>query len=93
MSHSRCSSPRRFGSIARPYIGVGKVERLQVDVVVLGGVVQHRVEVHLLDLRDRADVARHRLADLDVLLALQLEQVADLEGLAAVADVELAVRA
>ncbi len=69
----------------------GKVERLQVDVVVLGGVVQHGVEVQLVDLGDGADVARHTLRHLDVLLALQHEEVADLERLAAVADVELAV--
>ena len=68
-----------------------KGQRREVDVVVLGGVVQHRVEVDLVDLGDRGDVARQRLRDLDVVLALQHEQVPDLEGLAAVADVEQAV--
>ena len=68
-----------------------KLQRLQVQVIVLGGVVQHRIEVHLVDLGHRADVARHAALNLDVLLALQLEQVAHLERLAPVADVELAV--
>ena len=69
----------------------GEVQRLEVDVVVFGGVVQHGVEVDLVDLGHRDDVARHGAGHLDVLLALQHEQVPHLEGLAAVADVELAV--
>ena len=65
-----------------------------MDVVVLGGVVQHRVEVHLVDLRDGADVARHRRSRTSTCsLPCSMKQVADLEGLAAVADVELAVAA
>jgi hypothetical protein len=64
---------------------------LQVDVVVLGRVVQHGVEVDVVDLGHGDDVARHRARHLDMVLALQHEQVADLERLAAVADVELAV--
>ncbi len=40
---------------------LGKGQRREVDVVVLGGVVQHRVEVDLVDLGDRDDVARQRL--------------------------------
>ncbi len=66
-------------------------ERLEVDVRVLGGVVQHGVEGDVVDLGHRGQVARQRLVDLDVGLALQHEQVADLERLARVADVELAV--
>ena len=64
-------------------------DRLQVEVVLVVRVVQHGVEVDLVDLRDRADVAGDRLRDLDVLLALQLEQVRDLDRLARVADEEL----
>ena len=67
-----------------------KVERLQVQVVVLGGVVQHGVEMQLVDLGDGAQVARQRARHLDMRLALQHEQVADLERTASVADVELA---
>jgi hypothetical protein len=40
----------------------------------------------LVDLRDRGDVARDRLLDLDVILAPEPEQVADLERLLAVVD-------
>jgi hypothetical protein len=37
-------------------------------------------------------VARYRLLDLDVILALQLEEVRDLDGLAAIADEERRAR-
>ena len=60
-------------------------------MVVFRGVVQHRIELDFVDLGHRADVARHALRYLDVVLALEQEQVSDLERLAAVADVELAV--
>ena len=62
---------------------------LQVEVVLVVGVVQHRVEMQLVELGDGADVARHGLRDLGVLLALHAEQVRDLHGLAAVADEQL----
>jgi hypothetical protein len=68
---------------------LGEVHRLQVDVAILLGVVQYVVEVHLLDFGHRADVAGDATLDLDVLLALQIEQVAHLERLARVADIEL----
>ena len=70
---------------------LGKRQRREVDVVVLGGVVQHRVEADLVDLGDRGDVARQRLRDFDVVLALEHEQSPDLEGLSAIADVQQAV--
>jgi hypothetical protein len=49
-------------------------QRREVDVVVLGGVVQHRVEADLVDLGDRGDVAGQRLLHLDVLLALSMKR-------------------
>jgi hypothetical protein len=58
-------------------------ERLHVDAVLVVRVVQHAVERDLVDLRDRRDVAGHRLVDLDVLAALQAQQVPDLERLLA----------
>ena len=88
-----CSSPRFFGSIARPCIGVGNSSGLRVDVVLVVRVVQHGVEVDLVDLGDGADVAGHASLDLGLVLAPQHEEVADLERLAAVADEELPVRA
>ena len=45
-------------------------------------IVQHGVEVDLVDLGDRADVARHERVGLDEVLALQQVGVADLERLA-----------
>jgi hypothetical protein len=45
--------------------------------------------VQLVHLRHGADVARDRLRDLDVLLALQLVEVCKLDGLARVAHEQL----
>jgi hypothetical protein len=52
-----------------------------VDVLVLGRVVQHGVELQLVHLADGA-VARPGAGHLDVVLALLQVQVAHLEGLA-----------
>ena len=71
--------------------GLGKRHRREVDVIVLGGVVEDGVEADLVDLGDGDDVARQRLRDLDVVLALEHEEVGDLERLPAVADVEQAL--
>ena len=62
-----------------------------MDLVLVVAVVQHRVEVQVVDLGDRGDVAGNRLRDLDVVLALELEQVPDLERLLAVVDEQLRV--
>ena len=56
-----------------------KFERLQVDVVLVVRVVQHAVELDLVDLGDGADVAGQQRGHLDVVLALQPVQVGDLE--------------
>ena len=60
-------------------IGVGNSSGAQVNVVLVVRVVQHRVELDLLDLGHRADVARHERVGLDVVLALQLVEVPGLE--------------
>ena len=62
-----------------------------MDVVLVVRIVQHAVEFDLVDLRHRGDVARNRAVHLHALAALQQEEVADLERLAAVADEELRV--
>ena len=54
-------------------------------------VVQYGVEMDFLDLGDRDDVAGDRLLDLDVVLALELEQMADLEWFLAVVDQQLRI--
>ncbi|EEF93536.1 hypothetical protein CATMIT_01832, partial [Catenibacterium mitsuokai DSM 15897] len=68
-----------------------EVQRRQVDVVLVVAVVQHRVEMQLVDLGHRGDVAGHGLLDLDVVAALELEQMADLERFLAVVDEQLRV--
>ena len=73
-------------------MGTGYCSGLQVDVVLVVRVVQHGVERDFVDLGDGRDVAGHARIGFDVLLALQQEQVADLERLAAVADEELRSR-
>ena len=62
-----------------------------MDLVLVVRIVQHAVELDLVDFRDRRDVARHGAIDLDLLATLQHQQVADLERLAPVADEQLRV--
>ena len=88
---SFCSWPLCAASTARPNIGLGKSSGCEVDLVFVVAVVQHRIEMQFVDLGDRGDVAGYRLVDLDVVLALELEQVPDLERLLAVVDEQLRV--
>ena len=62
-----------------------------MDVFVLRGIVQHGVKMNLIDLGHAADIARQRACHLDQSLALQHEQMPDLERLASISDIELAV--
>ena len=66
-------------------------QRCKMHMAVLRRIVQHGIEMDLVDLGHRHDVPGQRMRHLDVVLALEHEQVPDLERLAAVADVELAV--
>jgi hypothetical protein len=70
---------------------LGKLERHQMDVVLVVRIVQHAIELDFIDLGDGADVARQQFVDLDGVLALQLVEVGDLERALAVADEELRV--
>ena len=71
--------------------GPGEIQRLEVDLVLVVGIVQHSVEMDLVHLGHGGDVAGYGLVDLDVLLAAQLEQVAHLEWFLAVVDEQLGV--
>ena len=62
-----------------------------MKLVLFVGIVQHAVEGKLIDLGHGADVTGYSRLDLVVILALNLEQVADLEGFSALADKELTV--
>ena len=64
---------------------------MQVDLVLVVRIVQHRIEMDLIDFGDRGNVARNRLLDLDVFLALELEQMRDLERFLAIIDEQLGV--
>ncbi len=66
-------------------------QRPHVDVVFVVRVVQHAIELDLLDLGDGGDVTGHGFGHFLQILALQQEQVADLERLLALADVEIGV--
>ena len=68
-----------------------ELERADVDVVFVVGVVQHAVEADLFDFGDRSDVAGGASVHGNVLLAAQQIQLTDLERLAPVTDEELAV--
>src|SRR5439155_1172448 len=81
--------PRGNGSTFR-YTSPNWPERPRVHLRVLGGVVQHVVELDLVDLGDGADVARQRLVHLELCLSAQQEQVPGLDRLASFADIELA---
>ena len=69
----------------------GKRQRLQVHVVQRVIVVQHVVGVNLLDLGHRADVAGDDSVGFAVLLALEMEDVAELDRFFVVADEDLRV--
>jgi hypothetical protein len=63
-----------------PVHGLGQRQRAQVHRVHVVVLVQRRVEVQLVDLGDRADVARAQRLDLLVVLALTLDEVPDADG-------------
>ena len=62
-----------------------------MDVVLVVGIVQHRVELDFVDLGDRADVARNQGVGLDIFFSLQQIQVRHLERPRAVADEQLRI--
>ena len=62
---------------------------LQVVLVLVVRVVQHRVQVQLIDLGDGTDVPGHRRGDLARVLAEQPEQMGDLDRLARIAHEQL----
>ena len=69
-----------------------KVERREMVLILVVGVMQHRIEVQLFHLGEGADVAGDRLGNLDGVLAQELIYVRNLEGLARVANEELSTR-
>ena len=72
---------------------LGEFERLEVNLVLVVRIVQDRIEMDLVDLGHRGDVARHGGVDLNVVLAVDAEQMADLERLLAIVDEQLGVLA
>ena len=90
-SEIRCSSPRRFGSIATPCIGVGNSSGFMwmwSSSCESCSTQSNSISSTLATAAMSPGTAR---STLDVLASLQHEQVADLERLAAIADVELRV--
>ena len=63
---------------------------LQVILVLVVRIVQHRVQMQLVDLGDGADVPGHGARHLARVLAHEPEEVRDLDGLARVPDEQLA---
>jgi hypothetical protein len=68
-----------------------ELEWLQMNMVFVMRVVQYAVELDFLDLGDGTQVARYQRFDLDIILALQAIDVADLERTLAIADEELRI--
>ncbi len=69
--------------------GLGQGQGLEMHRVQVVALVEHGIEVDLVNLADRADVARPQLINLVGLLALAFEQVTDLHGLLGIADDDL----
>ena len=63
-----------------------QLDRLQVKVIFVMGVMQYRVIVHLIDTRNRENLARHDLWNRNVFLAIQLQQLTDFDRFTCVAD-------
>ena len=80
-----------FGQERQAENGLRVARPGHVEVVFVVGIMEHRVAVDLVDAGHRADVAGDADVDLGLILALHAQQVADLEGLAGVADEELGV--
>ncbi len=87
----RCSSPRFFGRDGETVHRCREYQGPHVDLILVVRIVQHAIERDFLDLGDGGDIAGHGAVDLDLLAALQHQQVADPERLATVADEKLRV--
>ena len=61
----------------------------EVKVIFIVRVVQHGVEMNFIDARDCTDVAGHADLDLVVRIAVDLEQLRDLDRFTGVADIKL----
>ena len=77
--------------IARPCIGDRELQRPHVDVVLVVGIVQHAVELDLVDLRDGGDVARDARSISTWSLPCSRNRWPTLNGLRPLADEELGV--
>ncbi len=64
----------------------------QVVMVLVMGVMEHRIEMDVIDTSHCQDVAGQALVHLDLLVPMQTEQVVDLECFAGIADEQLGVR-
>src|SRR3546814_15771387 len=64
-----------------------------MEVILVVRIVEDGVEMDVVDLGDRGNVASDGHLDLDVILALDAEQVTDLERFFAIVDEQLAVAA
>src|SRR5919106_6131896 len=71
--------------------GCGKRNRPQTDVIFLVAIVQHGIEVKVIDLRYSTDVARDPSLHVGLVFAHQTQQMPNLKGLAPVTDKQLAV--
>ena len=66
--------------------------RFQVKMILVVRIMQHSVVVHLINARDCTDVAGTPFIDLCVGVAVQLQQLVDLDGFARITDKELIAR-
>ena len=83
--------PTLFGGDGEAVEGYRALHGAEVVMVLVVGIVEHGVEVDIVHPGDGQDIARHALLDLDLLVTLEPVEMGDLDGLAGVADQELAV--
>ena len=78
-----------FGIDGQPQHGLGKFQRTQMDVIFSVRVVQHAVKIYLFDFCNGAQISWHQGRNFDKFLALQLIQMADLDGFFCIANKKL----
>lgn len=69
----------------------GEAQRARLDLILVVGIVQHHAAMDFVHLGHGADISRNAGGHFRMFLAVHVEQMADLKGFAAVADVQLAV--
>ena len=74
------------GFKCKPEDRLWEIQRLEMNVIVFLRIVQHCIEVNVINLGDSNNVARHGLIYFNMFLALQAIQVGNFERFSCIAD-------